>query len=238
MKSLKNIFNLYLTLAFWSMNILYVITSFIPLLVVMALCPKYARAIAVGWARACMGVCFLPVKVIGKENIPQGPVIIACNHTSMLDIHLVLGYFPKPFAFLMKEELFKIPLFGTAVKLLGFLPVNRSNPRRAVETLKAAAASIHNGKSVLIYPEGTRNRENELLPFKMGIMRIAVDAQVPILPIAVVGCSKSLPSTKELMHWHRLEIHIGKPIPAPTENKQNQEIYLENLRQTIQQLKH
>ena len=235
---MKTLFRWYMTLAFWGMNALFIIVIFIPFCIVMLIKPKYGWSFAVVWGKFCVKSCFLPVKVIGQENIPAGPVVIACNHTSMLDIHLLLGYFPKKFHFLMKEELFKIPLFGTAVDLLGFYRVNRNNPKRAMETMQAVIAHLKQGESALIFPEGTRNPGIELLPFKNGMARLAAEAQIPILPIAVVGCNKVNPSTKKLLSWHPLEIRIGTPINPPFATDKPSIIALsEKVRQEIYTLK-
>jgi 1-acyl-sn-glycerol-3-phosphate acyltransferase len=235
---MKTLFRLYLTIAFWGMNILFIVVIFIPFCIIMLLRPQWGWHFAVAWGRCCVKSCFLPVKVVGRENIPAGPVILACNHTSMLDIHLLLGYFPKRFHFLMKEELFKIPLFGTAVTLLGFYPLNRSNPKRALETMQNVIAHLKEGESLMIFPEGTRNAGPDLLQFKNGMAKIAVEAQVPVLPIAVVGCNKVNPSTKKLLHWHRLEIRIGQPLNPPFGTNRSDIVALtEQTRQQVQQLK-
>lgn len=233
-----NIFRWYLTIAFWSMNVLYTIAIFIPFCLLTPLNINIGRWFAIGWGKACVKICFLPVKVLGKENIPTGPVILAGNHTSMIDIHLVLGYLPKKFHFLMKEELFKIPLFGLAVKMLGFYPLNRKNPKRAMETMQAVIEHLKHGESVLIFPEGTRNPGVELLPFKNGMAKLAVESQIPVLPFAVVGCNKVNPSTKKLLNWHPLEIRIGTAITPPTATDKLSIVALtEQTRQAIQALK-
>jgi 1-acyl-sn-glycerol-3-phosphate acyltransferase len=195
----------------------------IPFLIISKIAPHWCYSFAVGWGRSVISSLFLKKTFQGFENIPDGPVIIASNHTSMLDIHLTLGYFPKKFHFLMKEELFKIPFLGTAAAVLGFYPVNRSNPRRAVELLNKVVDHIKNeGASILIYPEGTRNRSDELLPFKNGMAKLAAAAQVPILPIVVTGCKEVNPSIKKLFHYRPISIRVGKPVPPPaTERKED-----------------
>lgn len=235
---MKNIFRWYMTLAFWGMNVLYIVVICVPFFLLTPLFPVIGRMFAIGWGRACVKSCFLPVKITGRENIPAGPLVIACNHTSMIDIHLVLGYLPKHFHFMMKEELFKIPIFGFAVAMLGFYPVNRKNPKRAYETMQNVIARLHKGETVMIFPEGTRNPQEELLPFKNGMAKLAADAQIPVLPIAVVGCNKVNPSTKKLLNWHPLEIRIGQPLYPPFGTDKPSIVELtERTRQAIYNLK-
>jgi 1-acyl-sn-glycerol-3-phosphate acyltransferase len=104
-----------------------------------------------------------------------------------------VGRLPVQFRWLAKAELFKIPIFGRAMRGVGYISIDRSNRKSAFESLKQAALTIRNGTSVLIFPEGTRSRDGRILPFKKGGFVLAVDAGVPVVPIIIKGTGGSCP---------------------------------------------
>ncbi|MDR1323861.1 MAG: 1-acyl-sn-glycerol-3-phosphate acyltransferase [Candidatus Margulisbacteria bacterium] len=188
----------------------------LPLLFMAFFLPKRARFVAVCWGRFLLWISGFRVSVRGLENIPQKPLIIAANHTSYFDIFIALGYLPVNFSFVMKEELFKIPIFGWAVKTLGYFPINRKNPRSAARSMAAMTQFLCGGGTLLIYPEGTRNTTAEpLLPFKRGMERLARQAQAAILPVAVLGGK----ATQKLPWCTRtFSLVVGRPIAYDMEN--------------------
>jgi 1-acyl-sn-glycerol-3-phosphate acyltransferase len=188
----------------------------LPLLCTAFFLPRRTRWIAVFWGRFLLWISGFRVTVRGLENIPPGPLIIAANHTSYFDIFIALGYLPLNFSFVMKEELFKIPLFGRAVRTLGYFPISRKNPRSAARSLAAIAQFLRGGGALLIYPEGTRNTTDApLLPFKSGMERLARQAQTAILPVAVLG-GKAV----QKLPWrtNSFTVVIGRPLKPDTEN--------------------
>ncbi|MDR2428779.1 MAG: 1-acyl-sn-glycerol-3-phosphate acyltransferase [Candidatus Margulisbacteria bacterium] len=188
----------------------------LPLLFTAVFLPNKTRLIAVFWGRFLLWVSGFRVTVKGLENIPPGPLIIAANHTSYFDIFIALGYLPVNFSFVMKAELFKIPIFGRAVRTLGYFPVNRKNPRSAARSLTDMARFLRGGGTLLIYPEGTRNTTDaSLLPFKSGMERLAKQAQTAVLPVAVRG-GKAV----QKLPWraNSFTVVIGKPIEPAAEN--------------------
>ncbi|GBR72962.1 1-acyl-sn-glycerol-3-phosphate acyltransferase [Candidatus Termititenax aidoneus] len=172
----------------WTALVASMPLGFLPLLCMSFFLPKHARFVAVFWGRFLLWISGFRVNVKGLENIPQKPLIIASNHTSYFDIFIALGYLPVNFSFVMKEELFKIPIFGWAVRTLGYFPINRKNPHSAARSMAAMTQFLRGGGTLLIYPEGTRNTTAEpLLPFKSGMERLAKQAQTAVLPVAVLG---------------------------------------------------
>jgi 1-acyl-sn-glycerol-3-phosphate acyltransferase len=198
---------------FWLTNILLLAGGTIPLVCTAFLAPRYARNFAVFWARALLKVSGFRVQVSGQENIPRCPVVIAANHTSFFDILLTLGYLPVNFNFVMKEELFKIPVFGRAVKTLGYFPISRRNARSAARSVQELVSFIRGGGNILIYPEGTRNRSSAiLLPFKSGMSKLAQRAQALILPVAI-NCAAA--RQKLWRQGRLLTLIINKPLVPP-----------------------
>ncbi|GBR76349.1 1-acyl-sn-glycerol-3-phosphate acyltransferase [Candidatus Termititenax persephonae] len=207
----------YLRLALlWTAIILSMPIGILPLLFLAYFFPRHVRLIAVWWGRILLLVSGFRVTVKGAENIPAAPLIVASNHTSYFDIFIALGYLPLNFSFVMKEELFKIPIFGKAVRTLGYFPISRRHPRSAVRSMNELAQFLRGGGTIFIYPEGTRNTTPEpLLPFKSGMERLAKQAQVAILPVAVLGgkATQKLP-----WRTNSFTVIIGKPLPPAAEN--------------------
>lgn len=140
------------------------------------------------WARALLWVGRISVQVQGMEHLVPGQnYIFAANHRSNFDIYVLLSYLPGIFAFVAKKSLFQIPLFGQALQSLGCVPVDRDSVQNAIRCLNEAAARIRQGKSMIIFPEGTRATTPELLPFKKGVFIMALKAGQPVVPVAVNG---------------------------------------------------
>jgi 1-acyl-sn-glycerol-3-phosphate acyltransferase len=124
------------------------------------------------------------------EN-PRRPFVVVSNHESFTDI-LLISHLPWEMKWLSKAELFRIPIMGWMMWLVGDIPVKRGFGPSAVEAMARCRKTLANRVSVMIFPEGTRSRTAELLPFKDGAFRLAVEAGVPILPLAVSGTSTAL----------------------------------------------
>ena len=118
--------------------------------------------------------------------------IYCVNHQSAMDIPVLFESLPVQFRFVAKRSLFNIPFMGWHLRRSGHIPVDRDRPREALKSMKKAAQEIREGKSVLLFPEGHRSRNGELLPFKSGSFYIAILAGVPIVPITLNGTSHVL----------------------------------------------
>jgi 1-acyl-sn-glycerol-3-phosphate acyltransferase len=141
------------------------------------------------WAAVLLWLAGIRLKVEGHEHLPAAgqPVIFVGNHQSNFDI---LSYFvglPLQFRWMAKAELFKVPLFGLAMRRSGYISIERSDRRKAMKSMGAAAERIRGGTSVVIFPEGTRSADGRLQEFKKGGFLIALKAQVPIVPVAISG---------------------------------------------------
>lgn len=146
------------------------------------------------WGRSILWVSGLRFRVIGLENIdPTRSAIYMSNHQSNFDIPVFFSALPIQFRWLAKAELFKIPIFGQGMRGAGYISIDRSDTKSAIRSLQQAAQNIRAGTSVLIFPEGTRSDDGNLLPFKAGGFVMAVDAGVPIVPMAVHGTFAVMP---------------------------------------------
>lgn len=142
-------------------------------------------------ARNLARLCGVRVHVHGLEHLDgPGPWIFAPNHQSNFDIAALLGYLPGENRFIAKKELFAEPVLGTVLRTMGMIPVDRDNPLEAIDRLNQAAAA---GSSLIIFPEGTRSRDGQLLPFKKGPFIAAIHLKLPIVPVICSGTSAVMP---------------------------------------------
>jgi 1-acyl-sn-glycerol-3-phosphate acyltransferase len=134
---------------------------------------------------------------------------------------VLIGTLPIPAVFLAKKELLWMVPVGWAAKMAGTIFIDRSNRERAMAGLRQAALQIRGGKSVVIFPEGTRTRDGRLLPFKKGGFNLAIDAGVPIVPLAAVGGFDMLPPGAVLLRPGRFTIAFGAPVdPGQFESRE------------------
>lgn len=128
------------------------------------------------------------VKVVVKdlESVkPDESVVFVSNHRSYLDTAAVFGHLGRRIGIPAKKELLKLPIFGKGMQFVNIIPIDRSNPEKAVETMQKATQLLQSGIPFVVFVEGTRARPGELLPFKKGAFYMALEAKVPIVPIAI-----------------------------------------------------
>lgn len=130
-------------------------------------------------------------RVEGAWPEAGGPFVVVSNHQSLLDI-VMLSRMPREMKWVAKEELFRIPWIGWMLRLSGDIAVRRGDAESGGEAVGRAKAYLSRGMSVMIFPEGTRSRDARLLPFKSGAFRLAIEAGVPVLPVAVWGTAAGI----------------------------------------------
>jgi 1-acyl-sn-glycerol-3-phosphate acyltransferase len=143
---------------------------------------------------------------------PEGTYVLMSNHQSHVDVPTLFVALPMVPGFLAKAELRRVPLFGRAMEVGGHVFVDRAKHDRAVEAIAAAAEDIREGGSIVIFPEGTRSRRREVMPFKKGGFHLAKQAGVPIVPIGVRGTAEVLPAHSREILPGTVEVHVGDPI--------------------------
>lgn len=177
---------------------------------------RTAIGIARAWSRSLLWIARVSVTVEGLEKIdPEASYVFASNHLSYVDSLVALSQIPVQFRFLAKSGLFKIPFLGTHLAQAGHIPVPREDPRAAVKTLTLAAETIRlRSISLLIFPEGGRSEDGVLHEFKEGGAYIAIKAQVPYVPIAIIGTREILPMHGSVFHPGHVHLRIGDPMPT------------------------
>ncbi|ASQ89738.1 1-acyl-sn-glycerol-3-phosphate acyltransferase [Prosthecochloris sp. GSB1] len=178
---------------------------------------------AAWWGRFCARLMGIDVEVTGETLYDhERNYLIVSNHAGMADIPLILGMIPLNMRFVAKEELGKIPVFGWAIKQAGYVLIKRGQNREALKSLFKAVEVLKSGRSVHIFPEGTRSENGDLGPFKRGAFIIAEKAGVPVLPVTIIGSNRLTPKKSLKISKATVRLIIGKPID--TSGKTAQEI--------------
>ena len=153
----------------------------------------------------------------GLEHVDAGrPSVYCINHRSNVDVVAFEALFPRcpRLRGLYKAEMGRIPVLGRAMRLVGFVPVERENRASAVASVDAAAERLLAGDSMLIAPEGTRGRSDGLLPFKKGGFVMAIKAQAPVVPVALHGTAEAMPRGRFWVKPTTVRVEVGVPIPT------------------------
>ena len=165
------------------------------------------------WGRVVLAIGGIQLVVKGGEHLnPKQPYVVCANHASQTDIPAIFGGLSVPVRFMAKKSLFFIPIFGWSMWLARFIPVNRGSSRKARASIRNAAKKVKNGPSVLVFPEGTRSPDGQIKKFKSGAFVLAVQAEVPILPVAIRGSFDVLSKYSVRPKPGVIEFIIGTPI--------------------------
>lgn len=191
------------------------------------------------WGRVILKAAGVPVTVEGGGHIVAGePQIIASNHTSLFDILAFLAWLPVDPKFVAKKELFAIPLFGPALFAAGHVKLDRRNLQQAFGAYGVAARRIREEcLLILVYPEGTRTRTGEMLPFKKGPFVLAIACQAPVVPAYVEGAFGIQPKGSIRVRPRPIRIRLGEPIPTAGLTYDDREALAERVRAAMLALK-
>lgn len=186
------------------------------------------------WARLLLFVSNVRVEVIGKENIfDDRPQIFMANHQGNFDIFILQAHILCQFHWLAKKELFQIPVFGPAMKSAGAIEIDRGNRISAIKNLDRAAQKIREGKSVTTFPEGSRSRDDKIMPFKKGIFYLAIKSGAPIIPISIIGSRSIMPKKALSVKPGKITMVIGKPIEVKNYSIESRDELIAEVRDTI-----
>lgn len=190
----------------------------VPLAAIFVGRSRALMVVARAWSSQMLRVCGIRFRREGWESLPEAirsgsqPVVFMCNHESHFDPPVAIGWLDIPAVFIAKRELKWVPFLGQVIWFMRFIFINRQNRAKAIESIAQAARDIRAGKSVVIFPEGTRSPDGRLGEFKKGGFALAQDAGVPIVPMALKGGFQILPRGASRVTPGRYEMRIGEPV--------------------------
>ncbi|MEM6795757.1 MAG: lysophospholipid acyltransferase family protein [Acidobacteriota bacterium] len=167
------------------------------------------------WAPPLLFFGPFPQRVRGAEKVDWSrPCVVVSNHQSFLDIPLLFRALPTPLHFVVKSELRSVPFLGWYIRAMEMIFVDRSNPEAARLSIERTADALRSGKSVLLFPEGTRSRDGRVGGFKAGMLAAAIASSAPLVPVAVEGPGRAMPRGWPRFRPTRLRVAVGEPIPT------------------------
>ena len=176
------------------------------------------------WSKVVLRVLLLPIHVEGREHLhPRQSYVFVANHQGPVDIFLIYGYLGRNFKWMMKKALRKMPLVGVACEKARHIFVDKSGPKAIKETIDKARATLQNGTSLVVFPEGSRTFTGHMGRFRKGAFQLADDLQLPVVPVTIDGSFDVLTRMAgfNFVHWHPLRLVIHEPIPPVGEGKED-----------------
>jgi 1-acyl-sn-glycerol-3-phosphate acyltransferase len=186
------------------------------------------------WSRVLLGCAGVKLDVTWRGKLdPNQPYVFMANHLSTVDIWALLAALPYRIRMIAKKQLGNIPFFGWAMRAGRFIFIDRTNAIAARRSIEEAKRRIRSGDKVLLFPEGTRSRDGQLLPFKKGGFHLALDAGVPIVPVALIGTRECMPRGSFLCRAGRVRVVVGAPVPTEGLSEADRDRLLDDIRDTI-----
>jgi 1-acyl-sn-glycerol-3-phosphate acyltransferase len=152
---------------------------------------------------------------VDRGTLPfDQPYFFVANHASIIDVPSLFCALPTPLRFIVKRELGRVPFLGWYISAMGMIFVDRGARSEALASVRNAAVLARDGRSVASFPEGTRSRDGRIGPFKSGVFLAAIDAQIPVVPVAILGAGAVLPPSGFRVRPGTIRVAVGEPIPT------------------------
>ncbi len=194
--------------------------------------------LARGWARLILAVSGVRVRVFHAERLAGGAgYVIAPNHESFYDILVLFASLPMSVGFLAKRNLFRLPFLGWSMAAAGFVPVDRDTRARSFATVDAALDRLQSGRSLVVFPEETRTRTGELLPFKAGAALLALKSGLPLLPVGIAGTFRIQRRGGFTITPSEVGLAVGEPIAVEGRTARDRASITEELRGRVSALR-
>lgn len=175
--------------------------------------PLYRTGRWIAWTG--VRIAGVRVEIEGLDRLdPEATYVFMSNHTSNLDPPILLPLIPGRTSVLVKKELFRIPIFGRAMRMTSLVPVDRTNRERSIESLRKACDVLRAGINMMVFVEGTRSRDGQLLPFKKGPFYMAMETGVPIIPVTIVGAHELQPKGHALSRSGIVRVVFHAPVDS------------------------
>ena len=189
------------------------------------------------WARGLFAGAGARLVVEGADAIDWSrPLVLVANHQSMIDICALFRAVPVPLRFMLKQELSKVPFVGWYARAMGMVFIDRGNPRDARRSLRAAVDTLHRGATLCAFPEGTRSRDGSVGPFKGGAFQLAIEAGVPVVPVAIEGSGVVLPPSGFAVRPGTICVRFGTPIATSALQAQDRSALAQRSREAVAEL--
>ncbi|MDA3864086.1 MAG: lysophospholipid acyltransferase family protein [Deltaproteobacteria bacterium] len=188
----------------------------------------------VEWSQKCLEILGISVKITGLEHIDyKNPQIILANHQSNIDIIIMAAAVPVEFYWIYKKELNSMPIVGSYLRESGHISINRHQRQNAIKSLKKAAKIIRRGKNIVAFPEGTRSGKRELKRFKKGVFHLALEAQVPIIPLTLDNSYKLMKKGEWKLADFDVNVTVHPPVQTAGKTKQELDTVISKVKSVI-----
>jgi 1-acyl-sn-glycerol-3-phosphate acyltransferase len=232
-----------------------VIRSIVTYLFVLLVTPPLSLAVILGsffgmprwvhdgiprmWCRWIIAVAGIPIRTEGLEHLPRDrAIVVASNHESWIDVGVLAVLIPQRYRFVGKKELQRVPIWGRAWVAAGHISVDREDTQSAVRSLQQASELVRaDNSAVVIFPEGTRTKTGELMPFKKGAFRLAAGLGVDIVPVGISGSREMLPRGGWRIRKGRITVRFGEPIPTQGYGPERTDELMARVRAAIERLR-
>lgn len=190
------------------------ICAILAVILALLVSPRVANLyIAVPWGRMLTWLVPVRVDIEGREHVDPGQsYVVVANHQSQVDIPVIYGFSGLDLRWVAKSELSRIPFVAAGCRAIGHIFIDRANPDQARAAINRAVARLKPGTGLMFFPEGTRSRSGRLLPFKKGAFRVAIEQQLPILPVTLTRTREILTPDSVRIRPGRVRMIIHPPI--------------------------
>ena len=193
---------------------------------------EYVRKIFYLWSKFTIETIGIELEVSGLENIPKETCVFIGNHSSILDIPILLYTVDRNLGFIAKKEMMKIPVIGYWLEKTKSVPLDRDNSRSAIKSINDGINNINEGCSMVIFPEGTRSKDGKVGEFKKGSLKLATKSKVPIVPVSIDRASRSFEDNKKFRPA-KIKVVFGEKVDTKNLSKEEEKSLTENIRNTI-----
>lgn len=233
---MKVLTTIYHTIRFWTLTIFLTIALGAVSTVggIFDRSGNFSHKIARIWSQLICRLNGIHVEITGLEHVrsDKAQVFIA-NHQSYFDIFALSGYLPVQIRWMAKSILFRIPLFGLAMKSAGYISVNRESRKKAYQSFIQAIEKLKSGASIVIFPEGTRSLDNKVGPFKKGGHLLAMRSKAPMVPVTIIGTGKIIKKGSGIIYPGPIRIVISPPLEVENLSSKDGDSALNDIREII-----